>query len=253
MKQGYMRESDAHLDILNCLQSQASSKKWPVNAKARRWLLYLIGKATSRARIKILWRPIAAASSSVIARSRLRIAARAFSCFIRTFVDELPAAFLVLNLNDMGALVRQLASWGPVCIAEADCKDPFNHVPPALVVQHLREASAWLKARRRWRATTLGWSIHKDNSRLDRAGPPKKGTFHFVSMEQLLELVEFSLLHDNVVLASGEPWRRGVAIPMGGSFSAQSADLHRVWMCKKLVARLRQLGDLSVSIFLLLL
>ena len=247
VKQGYTRESDAHLDILKCFQSQASVKKWPVNAKARLALLYLIGKAKSRARIEILWRPIAAASSPIVAQSRLRIAARAFTCFIRTLVDELPAAFLVLNLNDMGAWVKQLATWEPACIGEADCKDQFNHVPPALVVQHLREASAWLKARRRWRATTLGWSIHKDNSRLDRAGPAKKGTFHFVSMEDLLDLVEFSLLHDNVVLASGEPWRRGGAIPMGGSFSAQSADLHCVWMCKKLVARLRQLGDLSVT------
>jgi len=217
VKQGYTRESDAHLNILKCLQSQASVKKWPVNAKARLALLYLIGKAKSRARIEILWRPIAAASSPIVARSRLRIAARAFTCFIRTLVDELPAAFLVLNLNDMGAWVRQLATWEPACIGEADCKDQFNHVPPALVVRHLREASAWLKARRRWRATTLGWSIHKDNSRLDRAGPAKKGTFHFVSMEDLLDLVEFSLLHDNVVLASGEPWRRGGAIPMGGS------------------------------------
>ena len=53
MKQGYTRESDAYLDILKCLQSQASSKKWPVNAKARLALLYLIGKAKSRARVEM--------------------------------------------------------------------------------------------------------------------------------------------------------------------------------------------------------
>ena len=64
---------------------------------------------------------------------------------------------------------------------------------------HTCEAAAWLKARRRWRATTLGWSIHKENRRLDRAGQAKKNIFHFISMEQFISIVEFSLTCGNVV------------------------------------------------------
>ena len=33
----------------------------------------------------------------------------------------------------------------------------------------------------------------------------------------------------------------------GGPFSAQSADLHCVWMCKKLVSSLRDMGDMAVT------
>ena len=85
------------------------------------------------------------------------------------------------------------------------------------------------------------------NRRLDRAGQAKKSTFHFLTMDQLISLVEFSLTCDNVVLAAGEPWRRGGAIPMGGPFSAQSADLHCIWMCKKSVSLLRAMGDMMVT------
>ena len=72
----------------------------------------------------------------------------------------------------------------------------------------MKEAAAWLKARRRSRASTLGWSFHKENGQLDRAGPARKGAFHFMPMDELISLVEFSLTRENVVLAAGEPWRR---------------------------------------------
>ena len=218
---------------------------WPSNPKARLALLYLIGKAKCVSH-EILWHPIAAASSPLVSRSHLCIAACAYMCFLRALFDELPTALLVLSLNNMGRWVQKLNSWSPQCIGEADCKEQFNHVPPTIVVAHMREAAAWLKARRCWRATTLGWSIHKENCRLDWAGQAKKSTFHFITMDQLIALVEFSLTCDNVVLAAGEPWRRGGAIPMGGPFSAQSADRHCVWMCKKLASSLRAMGDMTV-------
>ena len=87
----------------------------------------------------------------------------------------------------------------------------------------MREAAQWLRKPRRWRATTLAWSLHRDNKKLDRAGEAKKSTFDFLSMGELINLASFSLLRDNVdnvVLAAREPWRRGGAIPMGGPFSA---------------------------------
>ena len=108
-------------------------------------------------------------------------------------------------------------------------------------------ASVWLKQRRRWRATTLGWSIHKENKKLDRAGEAKKSTYNFLSMDALIELVHFSLLQDNIVLAAGEPWCRSGAVPMGGPFSAESADLHYVRCCKKFVHLLHRMGAMSLT------
>ena len=120
-------------------------------------LLYLIGKAKSRIAVEILFQPIAAASSPLVSRSHLRAAARAYTCFLRTLINQLPAAFLVMNLKDMGQWIQKLDSWSPQCIGEADCKEQFNHVPPPpTVITHMREAAAWRQARRRWRATTLG-------------------------------------------------------------------------------------------------
>ena len=118
--------------------------------------------------IEILWRPITASPSPVVAR-RLRIAARAFTCFLRTLLSELPACFLVLNLNDMGGWINKLGDWSVAVIGEADCKEQFNNVRLQVVIQHMREAAQWLRKRRN-EATTLGWSIHKDNKKLDRAG-----------------------------------------------------------------------------------
>ena len=99
--------------------------------------------------------------------------------------------------------------------------------------------------RQTWRAATLVWSIHETNKSHDRAGEGKRGTFHVLSMNDLISLLEFSLSQDNVVVAAGELWRRTGAIPMGGSFSAQSADLHSVWCCKLRVDLLRRWGQFS--------
>ena len=66
-------------------------------------------------------------------------------------------------------------------------------------------------------------------------------------MEELIELVSFSLLEDNMVVAGGELWKRTQAIPMGGPFSAQSADLHSVWSCKQFVHKLSELGRFETT------
>ena len=62
-------------------------------------------------------------------------------------------------------------------------------IPPSSVLQHMRDAATWLTTRRRWRATTLVWSIHKTNESHDRAGEGKRGTFHVLSMNDLISLV----------------------------------------------------------------
>ena len=122
---------------------------------------------------------------------------------------------LVLNLNDMGRWFNMLSTWSVEVIGEADCKEQFNNVHPKTVIKHMWEAAAWLKQRRRWRAATFGWSIHKEHKHLDRDGEAKKSNFDFLPLDCLIELVEFSLLTNNVVVAASEPWRRG-----GGGRSA---------------------------------
>ena len=52
---------------------------------------------------------------------------------------------------------------------------------------------------------------------------------------------------DNYIIALGEVWSRHGCIPMGGSFSAQAADLHSVWGVYTNRTLLRQLGSLKVS------
>ena len=42
----------------------------------------------------------------------------------------------------------------------------------------------------------------------------QKGAFHFVFVDELVSLLEFSLTQDKVVLASGPPWCRCGAVPM---------------------------------------
>ena len=59
--------------------------------------------------------------------------------------------------------------------------------------------------------------------------------------------MESSFLQDNVVQAAGELGERDGPIPMGGPFSAQSADLHRVWSCKKTFSPFHRLGEVTVT------
>ena len=57
--------------------------------------------------------------------------------------------------------------------------------------------------------------------------------------DRLARMLKFELLHNDVLQAVGERWSREISIPMGGPFSAQSADLHTLWGVKKSGKRLR--------------
>ena len=53
--------------------------------------------------------------------------------------------------------------------------------------------------------------------------------------------------HNNRLQACGSVWTRTHCIPMGGSFSAQSADLHSSWALYECRRLLRSLGDLHLT------
>ena len=60
-------------------------------------------------------------------------------------------------------------------------------------------------------------------------------------------MLNFELLHNNVPQAVGKLWSKKVSIPMGGPFSAQSADLHTLWGVKKNGKRMKDWGNMSLS------
>ena len=82
-------------------------------------------------------------------------------------------------------------------------------------------------------AKQLHWSIHRDTPKLDRAGVATSEKFWVLTHSHLTAMLNFELLHNNVLQAVGRLWSRKVSIPMGGPFSAQSADLHTLWGVKK--------------------
>ena len=137
-------------------------------------LLYLIVKAKSHVSAVVLWRPIAAASAPLVNKSKLHVAAWAFTMFVQTLVWEIPAGFLTLNPEDMGPWIQQLGTLGGTCIREADCKKQFNVIPPSAVAAHMYWEASWLKLRRQWRATTLVLSVCKTNEKYNHPGEGKQ-------------------------------------------------------------------------------
>ena len=108
----------------------------------------------------------------------------------------------------------------------------------------MQEAYSWLAAKKPWKAKEHVWSIHATNRKYDRAGKATAKSFRYISHEDLEALVSFDLLQNNFCLASGRVWNRLHSIPMGGSFSAQAADLHSVWCLKKIASAMRGIGKL---------
>ena len=132
-------------------------------------------------------------------------------------------------------------------IAEADCSGQFNNIKPQDVMTSLSEAVTWLQKRRRWSAADTVWSIHRDNKNLDRAGKGTSDRFFHMAHTDLENLVYFSLMTDTFTQASGRVWDRQGAIPMGGPFSAQAADLRSIWGVKQRIDLMRRLGRLHFT------
>ena len=154
--------------VLLGLREFASDSGWVCGERARLALLYLIGKGKSLSKPVITWRPICGNCAPVIPRWRLRIAARAFTCFLRFLSKEVTGCFLHLSIQDVAGWLDDLNSSGCTVIGEADCKDQFNRILPRDVLKHLDDATEWLRNERQWRATQMFWSIHKFDKCLDR-------------------------------------------------------------------------------------
>ena len=127
------------------------------------------------------------------------------------------------------------------------CKRGGGEGDPALVVQYLHESTEWLKTKRQWRAPQMCWSIHKTDKGMDRVGKATDYNFSVISHAELVKLITFSLCSDNFCWAASSAWQRLFAIPIGGSFNAQCADLYCIWAFHWLKACSRQWGELTTS------
>ena len=242
--EGYKKSASTAEAVTRHLRQRVLDEHWQPGSPSRIALMYLLGTAKSTGKAAILWRPIAAASRPFISRHPLRVAACAFACFLHLLVDTITASILVLNVSDISAWMQHLHEWGAELVGEANCKEQFNRINPSTTVRELTEASEYPRKAKRWGSRDLWWSVHRDSKKLDRAGKASSSAFWHLSHRALTRLVQFSLIEDNHVCSAGALWCREDAIPMGGSFSAQCADLHSVWGLFKHVSLLKQFGTL---------
>ena len=218
---------------------------WNANPRARMCVLYIIGKAKSLLKGQWLWRPIAAYPEPQIRKLDLRTAARAFTCFLKHLIQEVPNSFQVLRVNDVASWVTWAGKQRLTHITELDCKEQFNKIKPSWIDEHLKEGIAFIAKRRRWRMSEVTWSVHHTAPALDRPGLGTSKSFRYILHQVLSEYVRFELQRNNKCWAVGKLWSRDLCIPMGGSFSAQSADLHSVWGAY--TGRQERLGALTIS------
>ena len=226
-------------EVLSSVCALVRGKGWAHHDRARLALLYLISKGKSLMLPRITWRPICAQSAPVIPRWRLRITARAFTCFLKTWAEETPGSFLHLSMQGVAHWMTDLNTWNCTVLGVADCKDHFNRILPCDVLNHFQQATEWLRNQRRWRATQMFWSVHKYDKRLDRFGKASAYNFDILS-----HLITFCLQDDSFCHSAGTCWSQTFALPMGGPFSAQAADLHSLWCSHLQKQKFHALGEL---------
>ena len=92
--EGYMCDNCSATQYTKKMRELVGKKGWPVNDKGGIALLYLLSKSKSIRKKQWLWRPIAAAPQPFVCKKLIRTAGRAFTCFIRLILIELPAPIL---------------------------------------------------------------------------------------------------------------------------------------------------------------
>ena len=91
------------------------------------------------------------------------------------------------------------------------------------------------------------WSIHRYDRSSDRCGKANAYNFDIISHDELTSLIRFSIQEDHFCIAVGHCWSRDFALPMGGPFSAQAANLHSIWRFHLHKQRFHVLGELSFT------
>ena len=245
--EGYTPSPKTLPQAMAFVSAELDARGWDRNTAGQLPLLYLLGKFKSLAKGKWLWRGITSLPQPVLPKKSLRIAARANTAFLRLLCQEVPRCFLAQSISEVSQWFHWLDTINARFITEVDCKVQFNNICPTDIESHLTAASKWLAKRRKWRMTDIECSIHKDSKMLDRAGRAKATKFWYITHAQMSDTITFEMHCNNFITAVGGLWCRHGCIPMGGSFSAQAADLHSLWQVYSNHHLLRRLGSLTVS------
>ena len=245
--EGYTPAPGDPSSTVSAIRSDIMRRGWEMNEAGQLAILYLIGKAKSLTKGTWLWRGITALPHPFLPKRNLKVAARAKTTFLRCLSDELPCPFLAHSINDVSSWFHDLDSLGCRYISEVDCKDQFNNIKPEDVISHLTSACEWLVKKKRWRMSEVVWSVHKESKKLDRAGRGNSAKFWYITQGSLEDTVTWEMKYNNFILSAGNLWCRHGCIPMGGSFSAQAADLHSLWSVYIHKGLFRRLGTLRVT------
>ena len=194
-------------------------------------MLYLLSKAKSLATGKWVWRGISASPSPVLDKQQLWI----------------PQNFQFTEIRTISAWFQFVARKGAQSLCEIDCKKQLDNIKPGNVTIVFTGSADWLYKKWQWRQTEVVWSISRDSAKLDRAGEAASHQFWYVPHDVLSKMLHFEMHENNFLLAGGSMWQRLGSIPMGGPFSAQSADLHTLWGVKTQGKKMRYLGSMTIS------
>ena len=217
------------------------------NPKGRLCILYVLAKAKSLRTGKWVFRGMSASPAPVLNGRQLRLAARSFTCMLRLLQKEITHNFQCADIKQVAGWFRFISQKGALSLTEMDCKKQFDTINPRAILRSFKEASSWIYKKRRWRQVNLQWSVSKESAKLDRAGQATNTRFWCITHDLLSRLLKFELTENNMLQAVGTLWKMEGSIPMGGPFSAQSADLHTLWKIKRAGKKLRAWGELNIS------
>ena len=194
--------------------------------------MYVFAKAKSLHTSKWVFRGISTSPAHILPCYQMRLAARAFTCMLRLLHSEIHHNFQCTDITQATGWFHFVAKKGASSLLELDYEKQFDNIHPKAVLQSFTQTTQWLYQKFRWRQTHLQWSINCDTPKLDKARQATSSRFWHLMHDLLTCLLRFELLHNNVLQAVGTLWRGLTNIPMGGPFSAQSANLHILWKVK---------------------
>ena len=160
----------------------------------------------------------------------LRTAAHSFTAFLQLLTNEILGAFQVIRVNDAAPWYHVLCLIGVTAVCELDCKDQRNRIKSAQIRKHMDSVWQWPQSRKRLRTSKCVWSINHAHKHLDRARQANVAGFKWIAHDELAQIAFFKLEKDNRCGPCGQVWCCDFCIPEGGSFSAQNADLHNIWI-----------------------
>ena len=151
-----------------------------------------------------LWMPAAAFPKPQIRKRGLRTAARAYTCFLKHLITEIPNSFQALKVNEVAAWLAWVNQQNMNSDTELDCKEQFNKILPSWVDSHMSEGIGFLTKHRRWRMAEVTWRVHHSMLALDRLGIGTNKQFRYLTHQELARYFSSELQKNNKCWAVGQ-------------------------------------------------